>query len=187
MDHYLDIRLRSDPEFPATQLMSALFAKLHRALVTLPGEEIGISFPDVNEKRSGLGARLRLHGNAAALDTLMAHPWLPGMRDHLHLGELLPIPMQVQYRHVSRVQAKSNPERLRRRQVRRHGLSEEEARQRIPDSAARTLELPFVSLRSQSTGQSFHLFIRHGPLQAKPTEGNFSRYGLSNAATVPWF
>ena len=33
MDHYVDIDVRTDPEFPAHQLMSALYAKLHRALV----------------------------------------------------------------------------------------------------------------------------------------------------------
>lgn len=30
MDHYLDIRLRPDPEFPPAQLMSVLFGKLHQ-------------------------------------------------------------------------------------------------------------------------------------------------------------
>ena len=34
MDHYLDIRLLPDPEFPAPLLMNALFTKLHRALVS---------------------------------------------------------------------------------------------------------------------------------------------------------
>ena len=33
MDHYQDIQLLPDPEFGAPQLMSVLFAKLHRALV----------------------------------------------------------------------------------------------------------------------------------------------------------
>ncbi len=91
------------------------------------------------------------------------------------------------YRQVSRVQAKSNPERLRRRLMRRHDLSEEEARKRIPDTVARTLDLPFVTLRSQSTGQHFRLFIRHGPLQATAEEGGFTCYRLSKGGFVPWF
>ncbi len=36
MNHYLDLHLLPDPEFSAAQLMSALFAKLHRALVAQP-------------------------------------------------------------------------------------------------------------------------------------------------------
>jgi CRISPR-associated endonuclease Csy4 len=71
--------------------------------------------------------------------------------------------------------------------MRRHGFSEEEARQRIPDSAARRLDLPYVQLRSQSSGQHFRLFIHHGPLQSQPVAGHINRYGLSDGCTVPWF
>ncbi|MGG2681140.1 type I-F CRISPR-associated endoribonuclease Cas6/Csy4 [Pseudomonas aeruginosa] len=97
------------------------------------------------------------------------------------------MPHPTPYRQVSRVQVKSNPERLRRRLMRRHDLSEEEARKRIPDTVARALDLPFVTLRSQSTGQHFRLFIRHGPLQATAEEGGFTCYGLSKGGFVPWF
>lgn len=187
MDYYLDIHLRPDPEVPSPHLMSALFGKLHRALVALPEESVGISFPARDEQRPWLGEHLRLHGTCAALDRLMAQPWLTGIRDHLRLGELLPVPVDAKHRQVRRVQVKSSPERLRRRQMRRHGFSEEEARQRIPDRTARQLDLPYLHLRSQSTGQSFRLFIRHGPLQDTPIAGHFTRYGLSDSATVPWF
>ncbi|MFO5998059.1 type I-F CRISPR-associated endoribonuclease Cas6/Csy4, partial [Pseudomonas aeruginosa] len=61
MDHYLDIRLRPDPEFPPAQLMSVLFGKLHQALVAQGGDRIGVSFPDLDESRSRLGERLRIH------------------------------------------------------------------------------------------------------------------------------
>lgn len=187
MDHYLDIHIRPDPEFSAPQLMNALFAKLHRALVELKSDDIGVSFPGVDEKRPALGDTLRLHGTLNRLQTLMAQPWLNGMRDHLILGAPARVPTQVQYRSVSRVQSDSNPERLRRRLMRRHSLSEEEARRRIPDNAARMLKLPFINLHSQSTGQHFRLFIRHGTVQSKTEPGKFSCYGLSPNATVPWF
>ncbi|UYM59389.1 type I-F CRISPR-associated endoribonuclease Cas6/Csy4 [Pseudomonas aeruginosa] len=45
----------------------------------------------------------------------------------------------------------------------------------------------FVTLRSQSTGQHFRLFIRHGPLQVTAEEGGFTCYGLSKGGFVPWF
>ncbi|MDF5988511.1 type I-F CRISPR-associated endoribonuclease Cas6/Csy4 [Pseudomonas aeruginosa] len=107
------------------------------------------------------------------------------MRDHLQFGEPAVVPHPTPYRQVSRVQAKSNPERLRRRLMRRHDLSEEEARKRIPDTVARALDLPFVTLRSQSTGQHFRLFIRHGPLQVTAEEGGFTCYGLSKEVSFP--
>lgn len=187
MDHYLDLRLLPDPEFPEHQLRDALFAKLHRALVQLQSDDLGISYPDADERAHRLGGRLRLHGSASALERLMAQPWLAGMRDHLHLGAIAPVPAGARHRQVQRVQAKSSPERLRRRQMRRHGLSAEEARARIPDSAAEQLKLPFLELASRSTGQRYRLFLRHGPLQATPIAGPFNAYGLSPTATVPWF
>jgi len=184
MDHYIDLTLLPDPEFPRAQLMSALFAKLHRGLHDLRRDDVGVSFPDVSRD---LGARLRLHGSAEALDRLMALNWLAGMRDHLRISELLPVPAGVKYRCVSRVQVDSSPERARRRLIRRHGISDAEAINRIPDSSAKRCDFPFTVLRSNSSGESFRLFIRHGPLLDAPTSGSFGSYGLSAKTTVPWF
>ncbi|GHU28907.1 type I-F CRISPR-associated endoribonuclease Cas6/Csy4 [Betaproteobacteria bacterium] len=187
MDHYLDIRIRPDPEFSVPQLMSALFAKLHLTLVDLQSTDIGISFPEVNDKKPSLGQRLRLHAHAGRLRMVVSHPHLESLRDHLEIAGPTPVPAQTQYRTVSRVQSDSNPERLRRRLIRRQNLSEAEARARIPDSAAKTLALPYLQLRSQSTGQHFRLFIQHGELQTSPVDGVFNSYGLSQQATIPWF
>ncbi|MEY4506409.1 MAG: hypothetical protein RL297_987 [Pseudomonadota bacterium] len=202
MDHYVDIRLQPDAEFAPAMLMAALFTKLHKALVVGEHQDIGASFPQVQEaantaaakpSRTGahppyrLGLVLRLHGSAAALTALMASDWLRGMRDHVLCGPVQAVPTHHGYRTVNRVQAKSNPERLRRRQMRRHGLTEEQAKERIPDSAVETLDLPFLTLRSQSTGQTFRLFIRLGPELDTAVPGDFGAYGLSSQVTVPWF
>ncbi|MCO8161523.1 type I-F CRISPR-associated endoribonuclease Cas6/Csy4 [Pseudomonas sp. 21LCFQ010] len=187
MDHYLDLHLLPDPEFPATQLMSALLAKLHRGLHDLRRDDVGISFPGIEGKSAGLGSHLRLHGTAQTLDVLLALNWLTGMRDHVRLGDLSPVPATARHRTVSRVQVDSSPERARRRLIKRHGISEEQARERIPDHAAKRCHLPFAQLRSQTTGQHFRLFIQHGPLLDAPKAGAFNGYGLSNTATVPWF
>jgi CRISPR-associated endonuclease Csy4 len=187
MDHYLDIRIRPDPEFSAPQLMNVLFAKLHLTLVDLQSTDIGISFPEVDERKPSLGHCLRLHAHADRLRAVVSHPHLSSLRDHLQIANPAPVPAQTQYRKVSRVQSDSNPERLRRRLMRRHKLNEAEARQCIPDSAVKTLTLPFVNLQSQSSGQHFRLFIRHSVLQPNPEPGTFSCYGLSPTTTIPWF
>lgn len=188
MDHYLDITLRPDPEFSQNQLMDALFAKLHRALVAAGCGDIGISFPQVNEQGTGLGTILRLHGRAARLNELMTANWLAGMRDHTTLSAVQAVPSTcTSFRIVSRVQAKSSPTRERRRLMRRKGLTEEQAIARIPDHCAEVLHLPYVQMRSQSTGERFLLFMRHGPIQVAATEGTFSAYGLSPKGTIPWF
>ncbi|ANB17783.1 type I-F CRISPR-associated endoribonuclease Cas6/Csy4 [Dokdonella koreensis] len=188
MDHYIDLTIRPDPEFPAHQLMSALYAKLHRALVNLYTDCIGVSFPGFNTTPVSIGMHLRLHGSLSSLRTLMETNWLLGMRDHASVTDIQAIPGGAGHRRVFRVQAQSSPERLRRRAMRRHGLSEDDARARIPEAAGRTLKLPFVQLSSRSTGQlSFPLFIEHGPIEQQPVSGRFNSYGLSREATIPWF
>lgn len=203
MDHYVDIRVQPDAEFAPAMLMAALFTKLHKALAAGAHQDIGVSFPQMEvgdaapaptrasrtgaHPRYALGQVLRMHGTSQALHALLTTDWLTGMRDHVASGAVLAVPTDARHRVVSRVQAKSSPERLRRRQMRRHGLTAEQAQERIPDSAAETLNLPFLTLRSQSTGQTFRLFIRLGPAQTTAVPGEFGAYGLSPQTTVPWF
>ena len=186
MDHYLDIQLLPDPEFPQSQLMNALCAKLHRTLANLDSTGIGISFPELHATPTRLGGRLRLHGSAGNLRTLMAQDWLTGMRDHSRTGDIVPVPAECGQLEVRRVQAKSSPERLRRRQMKRKGWSETEAREAIPDSAAEVLHLPYLELQSHSTGQRFRLFISQRP-SSRAVTGSFNAYGISTTATVPSF
>jgi len=186
--HYLDILLRPNPELAAHHLLGGLYGRLHRALVQANSQEIGVSFPRHDDRQPSLGSQLRLHGTAAALERLMASAWLRGMEDYLERGPIQPVPATVQYRVVGRVQAKSNVDRLRRRAVKRHGLTAQEAEARIPLAAEERLTLPFIKLGSISTGQpAFPLFIRHGPVLSSSTSGTFNSYGLSNGATIPWF
>lgn len=187
MDAYLEIRLLPDPEFVPTTLMNALFNKLHHALVAHGGQNIGVSFPDVGKNDRSLGERLRLHSHKAELEKLMASNWLVGIRDHTIVSEAVEVPAHAQQRIVRRVQAKSNPERLRRRLMQRKGIDHEAAAQAIPDSASERLTLPYVTLTSSSTCQQFRLFIQHGPLASTPTMGRFTHYGLSSTTTIPWF
>ena len=187
MDAYLEIGLRPDPEFMPTTLMNALFSKLHRGLVEHGGQSIGVSFPEVGKNGRSLGERLRLHGSKADLEQLMALNWMVGMRDHATVNEITRVPAHAKPRVVRRVQAKSNPERLRRRLIARKGISPEQAIQAIPDGAAEMLKLPYLILTSQSTGQQFRLFVEHLAVQEHAVDGVFSAYGLSSTATIPWF
>ena len=71
--------------------------------------------------------------------------------------------------------------------MRRHAIDVREAHLRIPDESARLANLPFVQLRSTSTGQTFRLFIEHAPAQSSPMAGHFNTFGLSKVATIPLF
>lgn len=187
MDHYLDIHLLPDPEFPPHQLLSALYAKLHRALVQSGASGVAVSFPAYSEAPPRLGTCFRLIGSAPDLGALMAQDWLRGMRDHIKVDAVAVVPADAVQRTLRRVQAKSSPARLRRRQMRRHGLSEAEAVQRVPDTAEERLDLPFVQLASGSTGQTFRLYFRLGAPQKGRSTGAFNAFGLSATATIPCF
>ncbi len=187
MGHYLDIRLRPGPELDAAHLMTALYTRLHRALVQLQSDSIGVSFPEYDGRRPTLGTRLRLFGPQAALEQMTALPWLSGIRDHVTVTDILPIPAHARYRTLRRVQVKSSPERLRRRLMKRHQLTEAQAAERIPDAKARQSDQPFVVLTSASTGQRFRLFLELGAEEAQSSPGSLNTYGLSATATVPWF
>lgn len=200
--HYVDLLVQPDPEFGSAMLMSALFAKLHRALVAAEKVAnsdtagVGVSFPGHDDGVPTLGMHLRLHGSQAALASLMTMPWLHGVRDHLidPAPPVRPVPDVVAgYRTVRRVQVDSNPQRLRRRWLNRHpGMDEAAALHHIPDTVGRRLPLPFVQINSQSTGQTLRLFVAHGPLQPQKDAANvvarFNAYGLGlQGATIPWF
>ncbi len=189
MDAYIELQLLPDPEFPARMLMNTLFAKLHRGLVSYGAGDIGVSFPE--HGNTGLGTRLRLHGSASALASLQAQNWLQGMRDHCQIGAISQAPTTAPQRLVRRVQAKSSPERVQCRLLKRRlarGDTPEVASAALAHvPAQKLLKLPYLVLNSHSTGQQFRLFIEHGPLQPQAQSGPFSAYGLSHSATVPWF
>lgn len=189
MDHYIDIRLRPDPDFAPAMLMGALYNKLHRALFDLQAVDVGVSFPGHKHgvRARTLGEHLRLHGSQTRLQQLMSADWLTGMRDHTQVSEVLTVPADAQHITVARKQFNTGSESRAKRYAKRHSISEEEARGIYAKVAARRIELPFVQINSRSTQQRFSLFIAHGKPVASATEGAFSHYGLSPNATVPWF
>lgn len=187
MSHFIDVQISIDPEFTVNQLLAALYAKLHRVLSQQRITTIGVAFPGYNGRAPHLGRCLRLFGPADDLLRLMAQNWLTGLRDHVTVSEVTTIPVNITHRTLRRVQAKSSPERLRRRLVRRHSITEKQAYEQIPDTAAERLQLPFIKLKSSSNGRTFYLYLRLGEPLPEMIAGSFNAYGLSSDATVPWF
>lgn len=187
LTHYLDIHLRPDPEFPASQLLAALYAKLHRALVQLGSDDLAVCLPGYADKPLGLGQTLRILGRPERLAQLMALPWLTGMADHVQVRPSSPVPAHAVHRRLRRVQVQSSPERLRRRLMKRHDLTAAQALERIPDSPIQTVRLPFLSVQSSSSGQRFLMFLHLSPPEPAASVGTFNAYGLSTTASIPWF
>lgn len=189
MDHYIDIRLRPDPDFSPAMLMGALYSKLHRTLFDLEAEDIGISFPDhkIGVRARTPGDRLRLHAGQTRLEQLMETSWLTGMRDHVLMEAIQPVPAEAKHRIVRRRQFNTGSPSRAKRYAQRHGIEIEEAQRLMETPAARQIDLPFVRVSSRSSGERFALFIEHGQPQPEPVAGRFNHYGLSTKATVPWF
>jgi len=193
MDHYIEIIILPDPEFKTPMLMSALFNKLHRGLVSLQADCIGVSFPNYQPKGSKvhLGNTLRLHGKVESLNGVMETNWLKGMNDHIELKPISPIPKKHELITVKRVQCKSNVERLRARRMRRLGETREQVKVEITDSVEQKLSFPYVNIKSASTKQQFKFFIRQELVNEsendKPTDGKFNCYAMSSGVTLPYF
>jgi CRISPR-associated endonuclease Csy4 len=187
MHHYLDIQLLPNPEIAPHQLMSHLFNRVHAQLARGKFSQVAVSFPGYALLPSTLGNTLRLIAPPEKLASFMIEDWLGALRDHVRITPAQAVPADAPAYWLRRVQAKSSPERLRRRQMRRHGLSADEARARIPDHRSKRLPLPFVTVASGSTGQRFHLFLQLLPAPRGAVPGNFNSYGLSTEATTPWF
>lgn len=185
--HYIDITVRPDPESSASQLLGALYDRLHLTLVQHRLDGIGVSFPGYTVSPRTLGTTLRLHGSNHALQQVTQAEWLKGVRDHVRMTEIAGVPADASHRTVQRKQFKTSAERLRRRRMRRKGETEEQATKAIPSSMEHRPNLPYVYLRSHSTGQPFCLFITLGPLAADATPGSFNSYGLGGTTTIPWF
>lgn len=186
MESYVEFTLLPDDEFPLNLLMDAFLAKLHRNLVQAGSADVGASFPGW---RSGehptLGTVIRLHGTDARMNALMESNWLQGMRDHLRVEGPRQIPAQHHHLKVERQTPKS-AHNMRKRAMRRHGLTLAEAEKRIPGNAGDRLDLPFTIQRSSSTGQRYPLFVSQTVVD-QPTAGAFNSYALSVGGTVPGF
>lgn len=193
MTHYLDITLAPGAETCANHLLAAVYSRLHIALAELEYDDIAISFPgysyEPERKRKDLntlGTALRLHGTAQALDQLMATEWLAHLREQVAMASPRAVPPGAGSLKVRRIQIHSSPARIRRRQMKRHGLTEAEALAIYPDGDGKTTDLPFLRLCSHSNVNPFLLFISQSPA-TQASVGRFNAYGLSVNATVPWF
>lgn len=185
--HYLDLKILPDPETGSAELLGALFTRLHQAFVHFKVNSIGVSFPQYSTNPMAIGNLLRLHGTETTLAQFMKQDWMKGVRDHVDVSAVAPAPDNAQHRTLKRKQFKTNVERLRRRRMRRKGETAEQAAAKIPASVERKANLPFVHIKSGSSGHKFVLHLELGLPQPHATIGTFNTYGLSRTTTIPWF
>ncbi|MBL4584546.1 MAG: type I-F CRISPR-associated endoribonuclease Cas6/Csy4 [Pseudomonadales bacterium] len=192
MKYYLDITLLPDTEANIGFIWQKVYSQVHLALVDkkLPNGQsaIAVSFPDYGAGAFPLGNKLRLFAaTSEKLERLNLDEWLNRLRDYTHYTSIKEVPSSVeQHVRFRRVQFDTNIERLARRRAKRKNESMETALAHYSGFKDRQSKLPFVNIQSLSKGERFRLFIEREFL-SQPVVGGFSCYGLSTAATVPWF
>lgn len=179
--------------------------------------DIGVSFPEYihqekeGKKLSSLGTKLRIFASSEQeLQQLNLNKWLERLMDYVHIKRIQPVPEKINnYLLVKRYRATTNLQRLTRRFMRRESkrigreISFEEAQRiqnkRFVEREKVTLDtakdhyanpkvksLPYIRMRSLSGGREFSLLINQQSVEQRQ-EGAFSTYGLSSAATVPYW
>jgi CRISPR-associated endonuclease Csy4 len=212
MKYFLEITLLPNEEIPIHFLWSKVFQQIHLGLVEMQDNQkrvpIGVSFPGyvANDQYNVLCSKLRLFAqDEAILARFDAAKWLDRLSDYVLCTSIRPVPEMLKgYAIYQRRQPKTNPERLARRYAKRHGLDFETALNatvqvrseggnagyptafRYCEMPRQSVALPFIRLKSLSTGQPFCLWIEKSAV-AEPVAGGFSCYGLSVRSTVPEF
>lgn len=202
MRAYQEITLRHSEEIPCNFLWEKLFQQVHLALVenktigrTAAGgsdplvaySEYGVSFPQYCDQLNALGCKLRIFASGSdKLLRLDLNRWLDGLRDYCRVSGIEAVPDEVEHVRFKRRQLCTGIERLARRRAKRKQESYEQALAYYSGFNSHTTRLPFIYMNSLSGKQRFPLFIEK-EVAAHQELGEFSCYGLSITATVPWF
>ncbi len=129
---------------------------------------------------------LRIHGVEQDLRILQKSDWVGGMNGYCNISDITPVPVDIKYRTVSRVQttmSKSNLKRL----LKRGSITEDEVKNYKAKMFKQSLDNPYLELISGSNGHKHRRYIEFGEISEKPVKGQFDKFGLSKTATVPWF
>ena len=188
IESYIEIKLLPDGSFPYYQLMSELFFKLHLAFAKVAPGKFGVSFPQYDKSAMLLGNSIRIFSSTNNLITLSKFNWQGGLKDYLTVSEVISLPANFELACFKRVQINSI-ERERRRKMKRKGISYEETFEFIPKDAQQTINLPYINVKSLSTGYIARIYIQKIELISKSMGHDccFSSYGLSSNSFVPIF
>jgi CRISPR-associated endonuclease Csy4 len=181
MKFYQEITLLQSEEIGIYFLWEKLFTQLHLGFVKFKGSEdnssIGISFPEYHSR--GLGKKIRLFAEKETLLSFNTELRLDRLSDYIHIKSIKAVPSDVKYyTSFHRFRFKSNKDGLVRRYAKRHKLSLNEASKHYEDFERTDTLLPFIQMKSLSTGEKFKLHIAQSSSKEEVNQG-FTCYGLS--------
>jgi len=212
MNFYIEITLLPGADIDLHYLWSKVYQQIHLALVKIQDDNgsvpVGIALPEYNMKKYQLGSKIRLFASDENnLSKLEIRKWFHRLSDYVHLTQIRPVPKNInKFAMFSRKQAnrsQSKFNRTIRRKAEREGISLEEAsillRKTLDCSEndkkknmnnfndMKWLKLPYINMKSLSSGERFRLFIiKESGLASIEYEG-FNTYGLCHKSSVPDF
>ncbi len=192
MKFYLEITLLASVDVGLYFLWKKVYQQIHVAFVKLQNNDkkipIGVAFPEYNKEKSYLGNKLRLFAeDSVLLESLNIKQHLNSLTDYVHITNIREVP-QGRIKHYAcfkRIQPKSSLARIARRKSKREAISFEQSLQALGNFQEQTTILPYIQIKSSSTGEDFYLFI--DCVFQDENKGFYSSYGLSSVHTVPIF
>ncbi len=204
---YQEITCLPDHEISVGFVMGKVMDVLHLGLVNVAGGTsecpVGLSFPEYRDERAEakpgradaehqpivpIGSKIRVFSRQENdLQRLGLTSTLARLSDYVHFTSVRLLERKVdRYAIYKRCQPKSSKERLIRRQMKRKGISEFEARKLYESFEPRYSQLPYVNMCSHSTGERFRLYVER-QFADLSDQWSFSTYGLSGKIAVPEF
>lgn len=190
MKNYIEIELTAGFEMPYHVLLSKIVQQLHFGFLN---KSLGLSFPQYNKKRHTIGNLIRIFGTVEELEEFNITEVLNRYLNNVIISEILDVPVKCKYGSYYRYRPNfghtlAGIERVARRKAKRSGMTYEEAFLHLSSfNIGVDDELPFISIKSVSTGGIFRLHINYTECSAENVVENFNSYGLSKVNTVPVF
>lgn len=191
MKYYQEITLIPDAEIPPDFLWTKVYAQIHLAFAERENIEhkqiYGISFPEYADGTIGKKARV-FAPEEADLKKLDLKKALRRLSDYVHTTSIREVPKSKVKGYVkfTRYQPDSSIARKARRYTKRHPEVTEKEAFKLLNQREEKYDLPFIQLKSLSTGQIFNLFIKKEE-KKEEGQGEFTSYGLSKGVAVPEF
>lgn len=191
MYFYQEIILHKSPDLSLNVILEKVFMQLHIAFVKakkFDGSCYALSFPLYSE--TSLGEKIRiLSVSEESFETLKKFLNLTRFADYLYVDKDVKkiIEKEVKgYAQYKRFQIDSSIHQKARRFSSRHEDVSYEQALKIMRRNKSDITLPYVMVKSSSTGQKFSLFIQKNRLDHFVL-GSFNSYGLSVSGCVPEF
>ncbi len=185
---YIDIKILPNAEIPVATMMGELYTRLHHRLVQMRTDQIAVSFPQCREEPVTIGDTIRIIGPDSVLRECTTGTWMKRFMDFARISDIQSVPDNVEWKNLNKVRGARSVDSERRRYKKRFNVSDPDVIKKIPDRKIQPMNMPFLWVRSTSTGQNYPLFFRiTKSAQDNQREWTFNSFGLSKTSEIPWF